>query len=71
MDAEANAAPGTSNHEPRPVGAMTIDGFCRWAGIGRSLTYRLITSGELKAVKVGNRRLIRTADAQAWLARLA
>ncbi|WP_394887978.1 excisionase family DNA-binding protein [Mesorhizobium sp. AaZ16] len=54
----------------RPA-AMTIDGFCRWAGIGRSLTYKEIAAGRLRSVKVGKRRLIKLADALEWLQALS
>jgi excisionase family DNA binding protein len=59
--------PTSSKTVAPTLGAMTINDFCEWAGIGRSLTYRLIAGGQLKAVKVGKRRLIRRADAQVWL----
>lgn len=49
------------------IGAMTIQDFCRWAGIGRSLAYTEIAAGRLSAVKVGKRTLIRFAEAQRWL----
>ena len=50
----------------------------RWAvkhfgevfSIGHTKTYELIKSGQLRAVKCGNRTLITRADAQAWLSRL-
>lgn len=56
--------------EPTAIGAMTIDSFCRWADIGRTLTYKEIGAGRLKAVKVGNRRLIPYSEAERWLAAL-
>ncbi len=46
---------------------MTIRAFCLWASIGRSSAYRLISEGSLPTVKVGKRRLVRRADAAAWL----
>ncbi len=51
-------------------GAMTIDQFCRWAAIGRSLVYREISAGRLQSVKVGKRRLILWSSATSWLASL-
>lgn len=51
-------------------GAMTIDQFCRWAAIGRTLVYREISAGRLRSVKVGKRRLILWSSATSWLASL-
>ncbi|ESZ56499.1 hypothetical protein [Mesorhizobium sp. L103C131B0] len=51
-------------------GAMTIDQFCKWAAIGRTLAYREISAGRLRSVKVGKRRLVTFADAVCWLGAL-
>jgi excisionase family DNA binding protein len=51
--------------------AYPVDGFCREYGVGKTLTYRLIKEGRLKAVKVDSKTLIRHDDAEAWLASLA
>lgn len=37
-------------------------------GIGRTLVFDLVRSGELQSLKVGRRRLIPTAALDAWLA---
>jgi hypothetical protein len=49
---------------------MSIDDFCRWAGIGRSLAYTEIAAGRLRTKKVGRRTLVTTAAARTWLADL-
>lgn len=38
-------------------------------GLGRSVAYRLIMSGELVSLKVGGRRLVPTAELDAFIAR--
>lgn len=47
--------------------AFSIEQFCKWAGIGRSLTYKEIESGRLTARKVGRRTIITMSAALAWL----
>ncbi|HEX3919377.1 MAG TPA: helix-turn-helix domain-containing protein [Caulobacteraceae bacterium] len=42
--------------------AYRVGDFCKAFGIGRSLAYELMSSGELPSIKVGRRRLI-PADA--------
>ncbi len=49
------------------LGALPIPDFCRWAGISRTRTFAEIKAGRLIAKKCGKRRLIRLADAEAWL----
>ena len=51
---------------PTPA-VMTVKDFTIWARISRTRAYELIQSGELLSFKVGARRLIRRADAEAWL----
>lgn len=51
-------------------GAMSIEGFCAWAGIGRSLAYKEIEAGRLRIKKVGRRTLVTLEAAQNWLAAL-
>jgi excisionase family DNA binding protein len=50
--------------------ALSVRQFQQVYGIGHSKVYALIKSGELRAVKVGDRTLIRKVDADAWLASL-
>jgi excisionase family DNA binding protein len=45
---------------------LSIPDFCKLHGIGRSTTYRIIASGQLKARKIGRRTFIEAEDAQAW-----
>ena len=47
-------------------GALSIDGFCRLYGLGRTFAYEQIKQGKLRAVKCGNRTLILRGDAEAW-----
>ena len=63
------AAPTTAT-PPIVVGAMSIDDFCRWAGIGRSLAYTEIAAKRLRTKKVGRRTLVTAEAACAWLADL-
>jgi excisionase family DNA binding protein len=47
-------------------GALSIDGFCKLYGLGRTFAYEQIKEGKLRAVKCGNRTLILRRDAEAW-----
>jgi hypothetical protein len=47
--------------------AMSIDGFCKGYGIGRTKAYEEINAGRLKARKAGKRTIIAEDDAEAWL----
>jgi excisionase family DNA binding protein len=49
---------------------MSIDGFCKGYGIGRTRAYEEIHAGRLKARKVGRRTIITLDDAEEWLSRL-
>ena len=51
--------------------AYSIDEFGEKYGPKRTMTYRLIAEGKLKAVLVGAKRIIRHDDAEAWLASLS
>jgi excisionase family DNA binding protein len=55
--------------EPSPA-AMTVKDFTNWTGLSRSSLYREFASGRIKALKVGKRTLIPTAEAQRWMAAL-
>jgi excisionase family DNA binding protein len=52
-------------------GAMSIDDFAVWAGIGRTLVYNEIKAERLRIHKVGRRTLISYADAEFWLSERA
>src|SRR5260370_26703008 len=49
-------------------GAMSVNDFAIWAGIGRTTAWKEIREGHLRAVKVSARTIIRFADAENWLA---
>ena len=51
-----------------PKGAMSVNDFALWAGIGRTTAWKEIRDGHLRAVKVSARTVIRFADAESWLA---
>jgi excisionase family DNA binding protein len=53
-----------------PTLAFSIREFCARYAIGRTKAYAEISSGRLRAVKVGRRTLIIEADAQIWLTTL-
>ena len=46
--------------------ALSIDGFCKLYGLGRTFAYEQIKAGKLRAVKCGNRTLILRCDAEGW-----
>ncbi len=48
--------------------ALSIQEACRFSGLGRTRLYAAISSGELKTLKVGTRRLVPVAALEAWLA---
>ncbi len=57
------------SHQPeKPRGAMSVNDFAIWAGIGRTTAWKEIRDGHLRAVKVSTRTIIRLADAENWLA---
>lgn len=49
-------------------GAMSVNEFAVWAGIGRTTAWKEIREGRLRAVKVSARTIVRLNDAHAWLA---
>lgn len=52
----------------KPKGAMSVNDFAVWAGIGRTTAWKEIRQGHLRAVKVSTRTIIRLTDAESWLA---
>ena len=54
-----------------PQRAMSIKEFTKAYGVSRSTAYNLMSSGQLKTIKVGTRRLIPVEAAQAWFASLS
>lgn len=49
---------------------LTINDFAKVTNLGRTRIYELLKRGEVKAVKIGRRTLIRREDADAWIASL-
>lgn len=52
---------------PEHRGALGVDEFCGWAGIGRNKFYQEVKAGKLTLRKVGRKSVITMTDAQAWL----
>lgn len=52
------------NIEP---GALSVDGFCKWAGVSPAWAWKLIAEKQIGSVKRGRRRMIPMVDAKAWL----
>ena len=48
-------------------GAMCINDFCRWAGIGRTAAYAEMKAGRIQARKFGRRTFIPRSEAERWL----
>lgn len=49
--------------------AHSIPGACARLGLGRTVIYELIQTGELRSFKVGRRTLIPEADLQRFVAK--
>lgn len=47
--------------------ALSIADVCKATGIGRTTIFNAIRDGKLRAVKLGNRTLIRAEDLKAFL----
>lgn len=45
---------------------LTTDELVRWLGIGRTMAYQLLMTGEIPSYKIGRARRIRRQDAEAW-----
>jgi excisionase family DNA binding protein len=48
--------------------AYSVEEACQALGIGRALTYELLTSGRIRSIKVGARRLIPASALSDFLA---
>ena len=57
-----------SQQQEQPKGAMSVNDFALWAGIGRTTAWKEIREGHLRALKVSARTIIRFVDAETWLA---
>lgn len=47
--------------------ALSIVEACRYSGLGRTRIYLAISSGELKTLKIGARRLVPVGELKRWL----
>lgn len=48
---------------------LTVDELISWIRLGRTLTHKLLRSGEIPSYKLGRRRMIRRGDVEVWLER--
>ncbi|SDU39584.1 helix-turn-helix domain-containing protein [Pseudomonas yamanorum] len=60
----------TSSEQIEPL-SVSVEGAARIVGYSRSGVYELIASGDLKAFKLGRRRLILMTELRAWIERAA
>jgi hypothetical protein len=51
-------------------GALSVDEFTSWSGIGRSKFYKEVAEGRLRLRKVGRKSVVTVPDALAWLENL-
>jgi excisionase family DNA binding protein len=58
------------NHHPVPPVAFTTTEAARSLGIGKTKLFQLIGRGELPAIRLGGRTLIRRQDLEAFTAQL-
>jgi len=49
---------------------MSIAQVCEETGLGRTRVYEELTSGRLKSIKVGSRRLVPSSMLDEWIAEL-
>lgn len=56
--------------EPLPT-LMSIRAFCAWSSLGRTKVYSELKLQRLRSIRIGGRRLIARADAEAWLEQYA
>ena len=52
-----------------PGEIMTPEQLAEYLGLGRTYTYRLLSSGEIPSFKIGRLRRIRRVDVERWLER--
>ena len=60
------------NHGKSPAAdetLWTVQDLQRYLGVGRTLTWTLISRGEIPVVRVGRAVRLRPADVRAWTAR--
>ena len=61
--------PNTGEDHMKKLG-YSISTLCESTEVGKDTVYQAINSGELKSVKLGRRRIIRTEAAEEWLKNL-
>ncbi|TXM99219.1 helix-turn-helix domain-containing protein [Methylobacterium sp. WL103] len=52
------------------LAAFDVPTFCDRYGVSRATAYKELSSGRLLGTKVGRKTLIRSTDAEGWLASL-
>jgi excisionase family DNA binding protein len=62
--------PTAESSRPVPLAVPPAEA-CRLIGLSRTGLYRLAAAGEIPLLKIGARTVVRTADLQAYLDRLA
>ncbi len=62
--------PTTPSSSEAPRRNISIKQFSASYGVGVTSAYKLIATGQLKAVKIGKLTRIRVEDAEAWNAQL-
>ena len=48
-------------------GALSVEETARYLGIGRTMAYEAVRSGEIPARRIGNRWIIPIADLNRWM----
>lgn len=58
-------------HHPHPVTPLAVSpsDAAPLSGLGRTTIYAAISSGDLRSIKIGNRRLIMVAWLRDWMLR--
>lgn len=70
MDSDQSSERGAAGYAARGTefpAYATVPEWCRLSGVGRSRTYELLGTGQLRAKKLGNRTLIDVTHGLAWL----
>uniref|UniRef100_UPI003BF967BB helix-turn-helix domain-containing protein n=2 Tax=Pseudomonas TaxID=286 RepID=UPI003BF967BB len=62
--------PMEQTHQIAPL-SVSVEDAARIVGYSRSGVYELIAAGDLKAFKIGRRRLILMTELKAWVERAA
>ncbi len=52
-----------------PAQLLGIEDTCKALGVGRTSVYALLTSGELKSIKIGRRTLVPAIEVAAYIER--